>query len=166
MNAGTWRPTPTRQAAWLVGFVLLCFAAAGLGGAATSSSVNGWYQTLARPDWAPPDWLFGPVWTTLYLMMGVAAWLVWRTGGWSARLIPLGWFCVQLALNVGWSVLFFWLQRPGWAFAEIVLLWLAIIATAFAFWKESSAAALLLAPYLAWTTFAAVLNFAIWRLNA
>ena len=136
----------------------------GIGGAITETSI--WYQTLAKPSWMPPDWLFGPVWTALYVLMAVAAWVVWRRGGATAARLPLGLFGLQLALNVGWSAIFFGLRLPGVAFAEILLLWLAIAATAVAFWRRSKLAAWLLAPYLAWTTFAAVLNASIWSLNS
>lgn len=151
---------------WLIGFIAVCFASAGLGASATSTSVGGWYQTLAKPSWNPPAWLFGPVWSVLYLMMAVAAWLVWRGHGWSAARTALNWFGIQLALNVLWSFLFFGMQRPGLAFAEIVALWLAIVATCLAFRGKSVTAAWLLTPYLAWTSFAVFLNFAIWRMNS
>lgn len=154
-----------RQFIWLVGFILLCFAAAGIGGAFTSSSVDGWYRTIQKPDWNPPNWVFGPVWTALYLMMAVAAWLVWRSAPWARTWGALSLFAVQLALNVIWSGVFFGLRSPGLAFGTIVALWLAIAATIVGFWGRSSAAAALMLPYLAWTTFAAALNFAIWRLN-
>lgn len=160
-----WRPTVVQQLAGLIGFLAACFAAAGLGAAATATSVGGWYHTLAKPGWNPPDWLFGPVWTVLYFMMAIAAWLVWRRHGWRAARSALTWFSAQLALNVLWSFVFFGLQRPGLAFAEIVALWMALAATAVAFYGKSAAAALLLTPYLAWTTFAALLNFAIWKMN-
>ena len=162
----TWQPSALRQVTWLIGFIAVCFASAGLGAAATSTSVGGWYQTLAKPSWNPPGWLFGPVWSALYLMMAVAAWLVWRGHGWSAARSALIWFGIQLALNVLWSFLFFGMQRPGVAFAEIIALWLAIVATCLAFQGKSVTAAWLLTPYLAWTSFAAILNFAIWRLNS
>lgn len=164
-TATTWRPTVVRQVAWLIGFIAVCFTAAGLGAAVTATSVGGWYQTLAKPGWNPPDWLFGPVWTALYFLMAVAAWLVWRRGGWTPARGPLGLFGLQLLLNVGWSAIFFGLRSPGFAFLEIVVLWLAIAATAIGFKSKSSLAALLLVPYLAWTSFAVVLNLAIWRLN-
>jgi tryptophan-rich sensory protein len=160
-----WRPTRLQQTAWLVAFLALCFIAAGAGAALTSISVDNWYQTLAKPSWKPPDWLFGPVWTALYFMMAVAAWLVWRRGGWPASRVPVALFALQLGLNVAWSAIFFGLRSPGWAFVEILILWLAIAATASSFVYRSAAAALLLAPYLAWTTFAAFLNLAIWRMN-
>ncbi len=164
-DATNWKPTAFRQVAWLIGFIAVCFAAAGLGAAATSQSVGGWYRTLTKPDWNPPDWIFGPVWTALYLMMAIAAWLVWRRDGWTASRVQMIWFGIQLALNVLWSFLFFGMQRPGLAFAEILALWLAITATVWAFGNKSRIAALLLCPYLAWTSFAVILNFAIWRLN-
>ncbi len=164
-SATTWQPGAFRQLAWLIGFVVVCFASAGVGAAVTSTSVGGWYQNLAKPSWRPPDWLFGPVWTVLYFMMAIAAWLVWRRHGWFGARSALTWFGMQLALNVFWSYVFFGLQRPGLAFAEIIVLWMAIAATARGFRSKSSMAALLLIPYLAWTSFAVVLNLAIWRLN-
>jgi uncharacterized protein YbjT (DUF2867 family)/tryptophan-rich sensory protein len=164
--ATTWRPSALRQLAWLIGFISLCFASAGLGAAATATSVGGWYQTLAKPSWNPPDWLFGPVWSMLYLMMAFAAWLVWRCHGWRAARPALTWFGIQLALNVTWSFLFFGLHRPGLALVEIISLWLSILATGIAFRQTSVAASLLLVPYLAWTSFAVFLNFALWRLNS
>ena len=162
----TWQPSALRQVACLIGFIAICFASAGLGAAATATSVGGWYQTLAKPSWNPPDWLFGPVWSALYLMMAVAAWLVWRSHGWLAARSALNWFAVQLAFNVLWSFLFFGMQRPGIAFTEIVALWISIVATCLAFQAKSNTAALMLAPYLAWTSFAVILNFAIWRMNS
>jgi tryptophan-rich sensory protein len=150
----------------LIGLIAVCFAAAGLGAAVTATSVGGWYQTLAKPTWSPPDWLFGPVWTMLYLMMAVAAWLVWRGHGTRVARHALIWFGIQLSLNVFWSFLFFGLQRPGLGFVEIVALWISIFATSFAFLAKSRTAALLLVPYLAWTSFAVILNFAIWRMNS
>ena len=161
----TWQPTVVRQLAGLVAFMAVCFISAGLGAAFTVASVGGWYQTLAKPSWNPPDWLFGPVWTALYFLMAVAAWLVWRGHGWNAAKTALNWFVIQLALNVFWSFVFFGLQRPGLAFAEIIVLWLSIVATCLAFQAKSRTAALLLVPYLAWTSFAAILNLTLWRLN-
>ncbi len=162
----TWRPTVFRQVAWLIGFILVCFTSAGLGAAATATSVNGWYQTLTKPSWNPPDWLFGPVWTVLYFLMAVAAWLVWRRHGWQSARSALNWFGIQLALNMLWSFLFFGMQRPELAFVEIVVLWISIVATCVAFHAKSTTAALLLVPYLAWTSFAVILNFTIGRLNS
>jgi translocator protein len=147
----------------LCGWLLLCFAAAAPGALFMPGD---WYAVLNKPAWNPPGWLFGPVWSALYAMMAVAAWLVWRNGGFAARRGPLGLFLAQLVLNAAWTPLFFGLQRPGVAFAEILLLWLAIAATLAAFRPVSRTAAWLLAPYLAWVTFAAVLNGTLWRLNA
>ncbi len=149
----------SRQAAALLGFVVLCLAAGGLGAVATTPEIAGWYQTLAKPTWNPPAAVFGPVWTTLYICMAVAAWLVWRRGG------PLVHFFVQLALNVAWSWIFFGLHQPAWALAEIVVLWVMIAVTTAVFFRYSKVAAGLLAPYLAWVTFATVLNAAIAWLN-
>ena len=149
----------------LIVLVVICFAAAGLGGVAATPKIDNWYVTLAKPSWTPPNWIFGPVWSALYLGMAVAAWLVWRQGGWAGAVVPMILFSVQLVLNLSWSWLFFGLQNPGAAFAEVVLLWASIAATTVAFWFRSPVAGMLLVPYLAWVSFASVLNFAIWRLN-
>jgi len=125
-----------------------------------------WYASLEKPSWNPPNWIFGPAWTALYAMMAVAAWLVWRRGGFAAQALPLAAFLVQLLLNALWSWLFFGLKNPGLAFAEIVALWVAIATTLLLFRRPSATAAWLLAPYLAWVTFASLLNFTLWRLNA
>ncbi len=147
----------------LLGWLALSFSAATMGALFVP---GGWYAGLHKPQWNPPGWIFGPVWTALYTMMAVAAWLVWKRGGWAAQRRPLTLFLVQLSLNAAWTPLFFGWHQPGLAFAEIVLLWLAIAATLVAFRPVSRAAAWLLAPYLAWVSFAAVLNFTLWRLNA
>jgi benzodiazapine receptor len=135
------------------------------GGFLTGLGVGDWYPTLRKPSWTPPPWVFGPAWTALYLAMALAAWLVWRKlpfrGG-----LPLALFAVQLLLNGAWSGIFFGLRRPDLAFGEIVILWLAIGATAWSFFRVSKVAGWLLVPYLAWVTFAAALNLAVWRLNA
>lgn len=123
------------------------------------------YAKLVRPDWAPPASVFGPVWTVLYLLMGVAAWLVWRVGGFQAARFALTLFLVQLALNALWSWLFFGWHRGALAFADIVLLWLAILATLVAFWRISLLAGVLLVPYFLWVSFAAALNYSIWQRN-
>jgi tryptophan-rich sensory protein len=159
------RRNPAWQALALGLFYLACFLAAGLGSLFTMVSVGSWYAGLAKPSWNPPGWVFGPVWTVLYALMAVAGWLVWRRGGSESRL-ALRWFAVQLVLNVGWSAVFFGLQMPGLAVLEIVLLWLAIAATLMTSWRVSRLAGILFVPYLLWVSFAAVLNFAIWRLNA
>jgi translocator protein len=147
----------------LAGWLAACFAAAAFGGFFMPGD---WYASLRKPSWNPPGWIFGPVWTALYSMMAVSAWLVWKRGGFIAQRRPLGFFIIQLILNAAWTPLFFGLHKPGWAFAEIVLLWLAIAATMLSFRREHRLAGWLLAPYLAWVTFAAVLNFTLWRMNA
>jgi len=150
----------------LIGFVVLAEGAGIFGSVFTASSIPTWYATLARPEFAPPNWIFAPVWTTLFLLMGIAAFLVWRKGiGRTDVKIALGIFAVQLVLNVLWSVIFFGLQNPGGAFVEIIVLWLAIVATIITFVKISRPAAWLLAPYIAWVSFAAYLNYSFWMLN-
>lgn len=144
-------------------WLAVCFGAAVFG---AQFMPGAWYAGLRKPAWNPPNWIFGPVWTALYAMMAVAAWLVWRRVGWRVGARPLGTFLVQLILNAIWSAIFFGLQRPAFAFAEIVLLWVAILATVLGFRRVSPVAAWLLVPYLAWVSFAAVLNFSLWRLNS
>lgn len=153
-----------RQALALLLFIVVCIAAGGLGSFATASQIPTWYASINKPIWTPPNWLFAPVWTTLYIMMGVAAWLVWRKGP-SLRSRPLMYFWLQLALNTLWSFVFFSWESPGLAFVEILLLWTFIAATIRSFQKQSALAAVLLIPYLGWVSFASLLNFAIWRLN-
>jgi tryptophan-rich sensory protein len=141
-------------------------AVGGLSSAFTLDGLKVWYRTLERPAWNPPDWVFGPVWTTLYLMMGIALLQVVRSdrdGG--GRRLAIGLFAVQLVLNFGWSWIFFTHHDLGGALVEIVALWLAIVATIVAFGEVRRTAAALLVPYLAWTTFATVLTATIWRLN-
>jgi tryptophan-rich sensory protein len=162
----TWNPSALQQVVWLIGFLIICFSAAGIGAAVTMTSVGTWYQTLLKPSWNPPDWIFGPVWTLLYLCMAISAWLVWRSEGWKSSRKPLHLFGIQLLFNVGWSVIFFGLHSPGFAFLEILILLMLIVATLLSFQTKSSFAALLLVPYLVWTSFAAVLNFTIYYLNS
>jgi translocator protein len=149
----------------LVPFVVVCFVAAGIGSLFTSRSVKTWYPQLHRPEWTPPDWIFGPVWTVLYLMMAISAWLVWRSTDWSSARLALALFAVQLILNTLWSVVFFGLRKIGAAFGEILLLLTMIVATTVAFQAISLLAAWLLLPYLAWVWFASYLNFRIWQMN-
>lgn len=151
-----------RQTLALMGWLVLCFMAA-MG--AVFVSPDGWYAALNKPWWNPPSWLFGPVWSLLYVMMAVAAWLVWREGGWKVQWRALGLFLFQWLLNALWTPLFFWLHRPGLAFAEIVALWFLLLLTLTSFWRVKQVAGALLIPYLAWVTIATVLNFTIWRLN-
>ena len=152
-----------RSALALLGWLALTFAATAT---AVFVSTNGWYAGLVKPAWNPPGWLFGPVWTVLYTMMAVAAWLVWRNGGWKAQKRALGLYLIQWALNALWTPLFFGLHRPGMAFAEIVVLDIAVLGTLAAFWRAKRLAGTLLVPYALWVGFATVLNYAVWRLNA
>lgn len=154
----------SRQAFALLGWLLLVFAAAAVGGFA-SASAGEFYRELARPSWAPPGWLFGPVWSILYALMGIAAWLVWRARGFAGARSALVLFIVQLVANALWTWLFFVWRQGSLAFAEIVLLWVLILATIVLFWRVSNVAAALLLPYLAWVSFAAALTLATWRLN-
>lgn len=150
----------------LVISVALPLAVGGLSGYATASGVSTWYPTLVKPPFNPPAWLFGPVWTMLYIMMGVALFLVWRRGlDVDGVPIALTIFAVQLALNGLWSILFFGAQAPGWALAEIMLLWVAIGFTTLLFWRVVPLAGALLLPYFAWVSFASVLNASLWWLN-
>lgn len=153
----------TKDALALACWLALCFLAA-LGGVFVST--GDWYASLNKPSWNPPSWLFGPVWSTLYCMMAIAAWQVWRIGGWQRQRAALSLFITQLVLNALWTPIFFGAHQMGWAFVEICILWLTLVATIRAFWKVKQSAALLLLPYLAWSTFAAVLNFTLWRLNS
>lgn len=146
-------------------FLVLCFGVAALGSMATTPNISNWYAGLAKPTWNPPNWIFGPVWSALYLSMAVAAWLVWRQDDLRGAAVPMTIFGIQLALNVAWSWMFFGLHSPSLAVVEIVVLWLAIAATMVIFWRRSLVAGLLLVPYLAWVSFASVLNFVVWRLN-
>ncbi|HOW72801.1 MAG TPA: tryptophan-rich sensory protein [Phycisphaerae bacterium] len=153
------------QGAVLVLCVVVCFAAAAIGAAVTGPSVPGWYASLNKPSWTPPSWVFGPVWSLLYLLMGISAWQVWRRTGLRAATVPLALFGIQLLLNAAWSGLFFGLRSPGAALLDIVLLWCAILGTVIAFWRRSAPAGWLMLPYLAWVSFAVALNLAIWNLN-
>ena len=148
--------------AMLVLFLIVVFSVSVIGGLFTASSVGTWYEGLARPSWRPPNWLFGPVWTLLYAMMAVSAWLVWKKAGFGPALLM---FAVQLLINGIWSPVFFGAQSLGGGLVVIVALWFAIVGTIAMFWPVSLAAALLLLPYLAWVSFATVLNAAIWRMN-
>jgi translocator protein len=146
-------------------WMALCVSVGLAGGLVTASSVATWYPTLNKPPWTPPGAVFGPVWTALYAMMGVAAWRVWRQGASPARRMALTLFAIQLTLNSLWSSLFFGLRRPDMALVDIVLLWVAIMATVVVFWRRARWAGALLLPYLGWVSFATALNAAIWQLN-
>ena len=157
-------PSRTKQIVGLVVWLIVCFVAAAIGGAA-SIQAGPFYTQLVRPDWAPPPSIFGPVWTVLYALMGIAAWLVWRVAGFRAARAALTLFLVQLALNSLWSWLFFGWHRGAFAFADILILWALIVATLMAFWRVRPLAGALLIPYLLWVSFAAALNYSVWQLN-
>jgi tryptophan-rich sensory protein len=154
----------SRQVLGLLGWLLLSFAAAAIG-AVASSEAGAFYEQLVRPSWAPPGWLFAPVWTVLYVLMGIAAWLVWRGHGFKEGRAALVLFILQLGANALWTWVFFVWQQGALALAEIILLWCLIVATAASFLRHNAVAAVLLLPYLAWVTFASALTFAAWRLN-
>ncbi len=144
--------------------VFICEAAGFIGSVFTAQSVDSWYLSLRKPGFNPPNWVFAPVWTLLYALMGIAAGVVWLRWPHVSK-IALVVFVVQLVLNVCWSAIFFGLRSPGAAFAEIVALWFAVAATTVLFWRISVIAGVLLIPYLLWVSFASVLNYSIWRLN-
>jgi tryptophan-rich sensory protein len=158
------RSSAAKQGLGLAGWLLASFAAAGIGGLA-SVNAAGFYGQLVQPPWAPPAWLFGPVWSVLFILMGVSAWLVWRDHGFQGAGAALKLYLAQLVANALWSWLFFAWRQGAFAFAEIAVLWVLIAATILMFWRLHRLAALLLVPYLAWVSFAAALNFALWRLN-
>lgn len=146
----------------LIPFAAGCFVAAAMGAVFRPGE---WYKRLDKPRWRPPDWLFAPVWTALYLAIAVSGWLVWREAGMSGAALPLGVYATQLLLNAAWTPIFFGLKRPDLAAAGIVMLWVAIVATIVQFYPVSATAAWLLVPYLAWVSFAAALAFSVWRRN-
>ncbi|MGC4744618.1 TspO/MBR family protein [Micromonospora sp. DT201] len=155
--------TSGRRRWWaLAGFAAFVFVAAAIGGLGVQGTTDE-YASLRQPDWAPPSWLFGPAWTLLYALIAVAGWLAWRRVGFSSALWA---WTAQLVLNAIWTPLFFGAGQYGLAFAEIVLMWLAIGLTVALFARVSRVAATLLLPYWAWVTFAAALNLSIWRLNS
>ncbi|HEX7632222.1 MAG TPA: TspO/MBR family protein [Lacunisphaera sp.] len=155
-----------RRQQWLglVGWLALVFANATVGATASIQAAP-FYGTLVRPSWAPPGWLFAPVWNVLYLLMAIAAWLVWREGSQRPVRGPLALFVVQLVLNGLWSWLFFAWREGRWAFIEIIVLWCLILATVVAFWRVRNLAGALLLPYLAWVSFATALAYQTWQLN-
>lgn len=147
-------------------FIVLCELIGLVGSLFTFPSITTWYATLVKPELAPPNWVFGPVWTALYAFMGIAAFLIWEKGTERREVrIALGIFVAQLILNTLWTIIFFGLHSPAGAFVEIVILWLTILATIITFGRISKPAAWLLIPYIAWVTFADYLNYSIWQLN-
>lgn len=159
---------PSSSSDWMLlgASLVLTLAAAAIGGAVTARPVQTWYRTIRKPTWNPPDWLFGPVWTILYILMGISLWRVWRIG-WDLGAVRTAvlLFLAQLVLNVLWSVIFFGQRQLGWGVLELILLWACLLATMIAFFGLQPLAGWLLVPYLAWVTFAGFLNFTVWRLN-
>ncbi|MFS8063549.1 MAG: TspO/MBR family protein [Luteimonas sp.] len=156
--------TTQRQILGLVGWFVVSFTASAIG-AVASIQAESFYSQLVQPSWAPCSAIFGPVWTVLYVLMAIAAWLVWRSGGFRANPTALSLFGVQLALNALWSWLFFAWHRGAWAFADIVVLWVLIVATLVSFWRVRPLAGSLIIPYLLWVSFASALNYSVWHLN-
>ncbi|MEO7477744.1 MAG: TspO/MBR family protein [Lysobacteraceae bacterium] len=154
----------SRQITGLVGWFVLSFAASAVG-AVASIEAKSFYAQLVQPAWAPPAWLFGPVWTALYALMAIAAWLVWKAGGWRAHRGALVLFIVQLLVNALWSWLFFAWHHGAYAFIDIVVLWILIVTTLVLFWRVRPLTGVLLIPYLLWVSFAMALNYAVWQLN-
>jgi translocator protein len=149
----------------LIVCVMISELAGIIGGLATASSVRTWYVNLVKPSFNPPSWVFGPVWTLLYALMGGALFLVWQKRTFSGARLAFIVFFVQLILNTLWSLIFFGLKNPGFAFFEIIFLWLAILATMILFYRVDPRTLWLLLPYLLWVSFASFLNYSIWRLN-
>ena len=146
--------------------ILIPLLVGAISGFFTSSGVNGWYTLANKPWFNPPNWIFAPVWTTLYVLMGIALFLVWKADAdKSIKQTAIILFTLQLTLNFFWSIIFFKLQQPGWAFVEIILMWLMILLTILWFGKINATAAWLLVPYICWVSFASVLNYSIWKLN-
>ena len=150
----------------LVICLVICLAAGGIGSVFMRMADWAWYEALAKPSWRPPNWLFGPVWTALYVLMAVAAWQVWILAKPGKASAPLFLFGLQLSFNAAWTGLFFAMQSPLAGLVDIAVLWVLIAATLAAFWRVKVLAGALMIPYLAWVSFASALNFAIWRLNA
>ena len=146
-------------------WIALCLAVGGTASYFTMASIPTWYASILKPSWTPPNQIFGPVWTLLYILMGVAGWRIWRKGGFNTNRHLLILFFIQLTFNFFWSFLFFKLQRPDVAFVDILFLGASILATIVAFARKDALSAWLLVPYFIWVMFASGLNFAIWRLN-
>jgi len=150
----------------LVISLILTLAVGGIAGWITASDINSWYPHINKPSWTPPNGIFGPVWTILYVCMGVALWLVWREPSTERRNAAIVFFLIQLLLNFFWSIVFFAFHNIGWAVIEIIALWIMILITIFSFRKISKPATWLMVPYIAWVSFAAMLTISIWRLNS
>jgi len=144
--------------------IVFCLAVGGISGALTADAIQNWYLTLHKPSWNPPNDIFAPVWTTLYLMMGVSLGTIWSKNHPKTN-SAIGLFMVQITLNFFWSLVFFRWQSPQWAFVEIILMWIAIFLTIRSFYQINKMAGYLLIPYILWVSFAAFLNYTIWQLN-
>jgi len=168
MNKGSspfaGEPSGIRVWVGLLVFLILTFGVNGLGGLITYPNLAEWYNRLNKPDWTPPNWVFGPVWNTIFLLTAISAWLVWRRRGISGAWIWA--FTAQLGFNLLWSVVFFGMRRPDLALFVILLVWASVAAMTVSFWRVRPIAGLMILPYLAWVSYAAPLNFFIWRLNA
>ena len=150
----------------LVIAIAIPLAIGGTAGFFTATGVDSWYQTINKPSWNPPGWIFGPVWTTLYVMMGVALFFVWKSDvNEQLKRSAITLFAIQLVLNFFWSFIFFNQHQPGWALVEIIVMWVFILLTIFSFAPISKTAAWLLVPYISWVSFATILNYTIWKLN-
>ena len=156
--------TPQKIGAFLLSLIIP-LAVGGISGFFTVSAIPGWYQTIQKPSWNPPNWVFGPVWTTLYVLMGIAMYLIWTQYRTEQRQRALYLNALQLILNFFWSLIFFNLHSIGWALIEIIILWVVIVQTMFAYDRVYKPAAWLLLPYIVWVTFATILNGTIWWLN-
>jgi len=145
-----------------IGWFIVCFVAGWIGSMAVSGD---WYTELRKPPFNPPDWVFSAIWIILYILMAVSAWLVWGKRGFLGTKIPMTLFIIQLGLNAAWPWIFFNLKAPGWAFLEIIILWFFLLFTLSSFWIENPPAAALLVPYFGWISYAALINYTIWRIN-
>ena len=153
------------KASKMLGLIISILICLGVGFLSGQFRPDEWYQALAKPTWTPPDWLFPVVWTLLYIMMGIAAWLIWQQNGFKAAMLPLLVFIFQLLLNGLWTLFFFGFKMPGLAFADILFLWIVILLTIILFWLKRPLPSFLLLPYFLWVSFASALNLSIWRMN-
>ena len=159
------KPSRQKRIVMLLLFIFVCQLAGAVGSLFTSPAIGTWYATINKPCFTPPNWLFAPVWVTLFTLIGISAFLVWEKGGDSERSKAMAIFVIQLILNALWSIFFFGLRAPGAAFAEIIVLWIVIAIMMVKFNRVDTRAAWLLTPYIFWVTVAAALNYGIWILN-
>jgi tryptophan-rich sensory protein len=154
--------TKSKKIIGLIGWIVIC-SLAGIFGAQFEPGT--WYESLQKPSWTPPNWVFPVIWPILYIMMGISAWLMWKMKEVSIRSTEFTWFFVQLILNALWSWVFFGMHLISTGLAEVFLLWISLVFTILLFWNKNRTAGLLLIPYLLWISYASALNFAIWQLN-